>query len=478
MMKRGVAVLGAVLLALTVIAIAALVGFGIPNHAAGMAAKSICSAAFVALRPLPNLFADEVLPASPVLGAIGISVDTANKSVTARFAGLFPRQARLLPDRGCVLDMALADAPPPAPEPGTLLPAAAPNVAQLWPLGDTPLAVADWGAGVDALAMQQLVQNAFIGAGDPQAANTRGLAVVHRGRLLVLRTAPGFDPSTRLHGWSMAKTVLGMLTWKLAAETRLDFESPVVDVFAKERAPKWVAVWRTDARKDIKVSDLLYMRDGLDSTEDYNPWGSVPRMLWGHADAAAFSASSKAEAASGQRWRYLSQTANLLAAVDRTRFSTDAAYWAYPAKALFTPIGARSAVMETDTAGNWVGSSYVWASVGDWARLGQLMLADGRWGAQQVLPPGWLQFASTRSTPEGAGRSYGAHTDRIGDPAEGSCRTYGLPPDTVAMIGHWGQMVAMVPSRELVVVRLGWTFRRGQFDGCAMVAAALKALPG
>ena len=478
MMKRGVAVLGAVLLALLVIASAALVGFGIPNNAAGMAAKGICSAAFVALRPLPNLFADEVLPASPVLGAIGIAVDTANKSVTARFAGLFPRQARWLPDRGCVLDAPLADAAPPAPPPGTLPLATAPNSRQPWPLGDTPLAVADWGAGVDASALQQLAQESFVGAGDPQAANTRAFAVVHKGRLLVLRTAPGFDVSTPLHGWSMAKTVLGMLTWKLAAETKLDFESPVVDVFAKQRAPQWVAAWRTDTRKDIKVSDLLYMRDGLDSTEDYNPWGSVPRMLWGRADAAAFSASSKAEAAPGQRWRYLSQTTNLLAAVDRTRFSSDAAYWAYPAKALFTPIGARSAVMETDTAGNWVGSSYVWASVGDWARLGQLMLADGRWGGQQVLPQGWLQFASTRSTPEGAGRSYGAHTDRIGDPAEGSCRTYGLPPDTIAMMGHWGQIVAMVPSRELVVVRLGWTFRRDQFDGCAMVAAALKALPG
>ena len=152
-------------------------------------------------------------------------------------------------------------------------------------------------------------------------------------------------------------------------------------------------------------------------------------------------------------------------------------YWAYPAKALFDPIGARTAVLETDRAGNWVGSSYLWASVGDWARLGQLMLQDGRWGKQQVLPPGWLAFASTPSTAQGEGRAYGAQTWRYGDPQEGRCKSHGVPPDTLAMGGHWGQVVAMVPSRDAVIVRLGWTFRGGQFDSCALIASVLKTLP-
>jgi CubicO group peptidase (beta-lactamase class C family) len=105
------------------------------------------------------------------------------------------------------------------------------------------------------------------------------------------------------------------------------------------------------------------------------------------------------------------------------------------------------------------------------------MLADGRWGTQQVLPPGWLAFAMAQSTAQGEGRGYGAHTWRIGDPDSGECKGYGLPADTIAMSGHWGQVLAMVPSREAVIVRMGWTFRRKQFDSCAFVAAALKALP-
>ncbi len=454
-----------------VLAIVALQALGIPGNAAGMAAKGICSAAFVAGRPWRTLLADDVLPASPALAPISVSVDEVGQSVTARFAGLFARQARLVAGRGCVLDLDQATAAPVA-----VRVTADPRLP--WPQGDAALPPDAWGAAVDSAALQKLAQDAFEGAGDPQRANTRGVAIVHKGRMLVLRAAPGFELSTPLHGWSMAKTVTGMLGYKLAAETGLALDTPVVNAFGKQRnEPAWVQSWRADGRKDIRVSDLFYMRDGLANTEDYDPWGSVPKMLWGQADAPAFAAAARPEAVPGQRWRYLSQSANLLAAVNRSRLASDADYWAYPARALFGPIGASTAVLETDTAGNWIASSYVWASVGDWARLGQLMLQDGRWGAEQVLPPGWLRLATTPATANGEGHAYGAQTWLIGDPVEGECKGYGLPPDTIAMSGHWGQIVAMVPSREAVIVRLGWTFRRKQFDSCAFVAAALQALP-
>ena len=449
----------------------ALVALGIPRNAAGMAAKGVCSAAFVAGRPSDTLLADDVLPASPALAPITIEVDPGTQSVTARFAGLFARQARLLAGRGCVLDIdaALQGPARKAAPADPLLP---------WPRGDAAVPSAQWGPGVNTDALQKLANDTFIGAGDPQRANARAMAIVHKGRMLVMRTAPGFELATPLHGWSMTKTVAAMLGYKLAVESGLPLDTPVVDAFGKQRGePPWLAEWRGDARKTIKLSDLFYMRDGLANTEDYDPWGSVPRMLWGHADAPAFGAAAKPEAAPGPRWRYLSQTANVLAAVHRSRLPSDADYWAYPAKALFDPIGASTAQMETDTAGNWVASSYLWASVGDWARIGQLMLSDGRWGTQQVLPPGWLAFAMSPSTAQGEGRAYGAHTWRLGDPQHGECRSHGVPADTIGMIGHWGQMLAMVPSREAVIVRLGWTFRRKQFDACAFVAEALRALP-
>ncbi len=465
------------LLGVVVLIVAALLFIGIPQNAAGMAAKGVCSAAFVAGRPVERLMADDVLPASPVLSLISVDIDQANRTVAARFAGLFKRTAVLLPNRGCVLDVA-------APGPGNRAspsPAAKDLAAALpWPQGDVPVPATDWGAGVDGPALQKVLDLAFVGAGDPQAANARGVAVVHKGRLLALRTAPGFSAQTPLHGWSMTKTVGGMLMHKLANETGLPLATPVVNAFPAGREPAWVAAWRGDARKNIKVLDLMYMRDGLANTEDYQPWGSVPKMLWGKPDVAAFSAATPLETASGPRWRYLSQSANLMGAVARGRFANDAEYWAYPAKALFNPIGATTAVLESDTNGNWVSSSYLWASVGDWARLGQLMLNDGRWGASnevQVLPPGWLQRASTPSTPDGEGRGYGAQTWLYGNPQAGVCKDRGIPPDTLVMGGHWGQVVAMIPSRDAVILRMGWTFNRAQFDSCAWIAGVLKALP-
>lgn len=469
--KRTVLLLLGLLIALLMVAVGGLMYFHIPQNAAGMAAKGICSAAFVAGRPTQDLMAQDVLPASSVLSAIKVTIDEANHSVTARFAGLFSRRAVLLSQRGCVLDL--------EPDATAKAYVSAVDASQPWPLGEAALLSAQWGAGVDAAKLEKVAADAFVGAGDPLAANARGLAVVQHGHMLVLRNAPGFAAGTGLHGWSMTKTVTGMLTHKLAAEAGLPIDAAVVDAFPPGRAPAWVADWRQDTRKNIKVSDLLYMRDGLASTEDYEPWGSVPRMLWGAPDVAAWAANHPAEAAAGTRWRYLSASANLLAAVARGRFASDAEYWAYPRKALFDPIGAKSAVLETDTRGNWVGSSYLWASVGDWARLGQLMLQDGKWGDQQVLPKGWLGRASTPATTTGEGLGYGALSWRYGNPQAGACKAYAaVPPDTVVMEGHWGQIVAVVPSKDAVVVRLGWTFKGNQFDACKLLADVLSALPG
>ena len=468
--KRAMLWLSGLLVAALVVVVGTLLYFEVPRNAAGMAAKGICSAAFVAGRASQDLMAQDVLPADPVLSLITVSIDQARHSVTARTAGMFARRAVLLRDRGCVLDLE----PDPSAEP--YKPAV--DLSQPWPLGEAAMPPAQWGAGIDAAKLEKVAADAFVGAGDPLAANARGLAVVQHGRLLLLRDAPGFAAGTRLHGWSMTKTVGGMLTHKLAAEAGLPLDAAVVDAFPAGREPTWVADWRKDARKAIKVSDLLYMRDGLASDEDYGTTGSVPRMLWGAPDMPAWAARHPAEAAPGTRWRYLSATANLLAAMARGRFASDAEYWAYPRKAIFEPIGAKSAVMETDTRGNWVASSYLWASVGDWARLGQLMLRDGMWGDKQVLPVGWLQRASTPATPSGEGLGYGAQSWLHGNRQEGECKSQPeVPPDTVVMEGHWGQIVAVVPSKDAVVVRLGWTFKRGQFDNCRFLADVLSALP-
>jgi CubicO group peptidase (beta-lactamase class C family) len=467
--KKVLLGIGLVLGLLVAVVVGALLWFGIPAKASAMAAKTVCSAAFVAGRPTSNdLFTEDVLPATGILAVVSTDIDEQARTVTARFLGTFPRTAALATDRGCVVGLA-AD---PTAEPHVPDPDPAP-----WPRGDAALPESEWGDEVDA-RLRSVVGAAMVGAGDAAAANTRGIAVVHDGRLLVAEAPAGFPADTGLHGWSMTKTLTGMLFWKLAQDRGIDLETPVVDAFPAGREPAWVADWRTDERAGITVADLLFMRDGLDNTEDYAITGDVPQMLYGEADMATWAADRPSAAPPGERWLYLSATTNILAAVARAQFDSDAEYWAYPRTALFEPVGAQSARIETDTVGTWVGSSYGWASATDWARLGQLMMDDGRWRGRAVLPPGWLELAGTPSMPDGEGHGYGAQTWLPGDPIGGECRgTAGVPEDTLSMEGHWGQLVAMVPSRDAVVVRMGWTVVDDGFDSCAFLADVLATLP-
>ncbi len=444
----------------------------IPQNAAGLAAKTVCSTHFVAGRndSAATLMAQDVLPASPALGVVSTSIDEDNKTVTARFLGVVSRRAALLDQRGCVLD---AD-----PQPSAKTFAPAPLRADPWPAGDATIPVAGWGVGVDAPALQKAVDAAFVGSGDPLLANARGVAVVHDGRLLIAKDAPGFAPGTPLHGWSMTKTVGAMMLWKKAHEDGLDLSTPVVDAFKPGREPSWVAQWEADDRKKITVADLLYMRDGLANEESYSVTGDVVQMLYGEGDMSGWAAGHPAAHPAGTHWDYLSATANILAAVTRGQFATDQEYWDYTTSALLGPIGVSSATLETDTAGTQAGSSYLWADIRDWARLGELMLQDGKWGGSPVLPPGWRKYATTPSLAQGDGHGYGAQTWLIGDPQAGECKAYpGVPADAIAMEGHWGQIVAMVPSRDAVIVRLGWTFDGTQFAGCKLVSDVLAALP-
>jgi len=457
---------------IVLLAFSVLFWFDLPRKAAGIAAETVCSAAFIGGRSdaAEQLMASDVRPASPLLLPTSATIDQDSKSVTAKWLGLISRRASLLDNRGCVLDA--------EPQPDAVAYVPAPLRPEPWPEGDAALAVADLPDGVDPTRLRDVVDQAFVGAGDPGAANTRAVAVVQNGRLLLAKESDAIRPSVALHGWSATKTVAAMLLYKRAAEVGLDFATPVVDAFPSGREPAWVAQWLQDDRRNITVADLLYMRDGLDDDEGYGPAGAVLQMLYIAPDMAAWAADHPASHPAGTYWQYLSATANILAAITRGQFATDQEYWDYSRKALYEPIGMTSGSLATDLAGTWVGSSYQWASVRDWARLGQVMLDDGRWGSTRVLPAGWLKFASTPAMPSGEGHGYGAQSWLLGDPVAGECRANpGVPADTIAMEGHWGQLVAMVPSRKAVIVRLGWTFNSDAFDGCQLVSDVLAALP-
>jgi CubicO group peptidase (beta-lactamase class C family) len=152
-------------------------------------------------------------------------------------------------------------------------------------------------------------------------------------------------------------------------------------------------------------------------------------------------------------------------------------YHAFPRKALFDKIGMDSAVLEVDAIGTFVGSSFMYATARDWARFGLLYLHDGVCEGERILPPGWVSYSTMPSSSGPIGR-YGAHfwTNGGNMPGGKAKPLEKLPPDTFYAAGYEGQYIVIIPSRKLVVVRLGMTRNIKAWDMESFVSDVLAAI--
>ena len=184
--------------------------------------------------------------------------------------------------------------------------------------------------------------------------------------------------------------------------------------------------------------------------------------------------------APGTYWEYSSGTTNIIARVLRQSFADEKEYLRYPRERLFEPIGMQSAVFEPDAAGIFIGSSYLYATARDWARLGLLYLQDGVWQGKRLLPEDWVKYTLTPA-PHAPDARYGAQVWLKLDQGPASkSRDVGEPPfpeDAYYMLGHYGQTVAIVPSRDLVIVRLGQTWDEDEWDPASVLAPIVNAFP-
>jgi CubicO group peptidase (beta-lactamase class C family) len=241
-----------------------------------------------------------------------------------------------------------------------------------------------------------------------------------------------------------------------------------------------------DPRGAITLDNMLRMSSGLEFGEVYeDPLSDVCIMLFSVRDAAAYAADKPLETEPGNKWYYSSGTTNVISRIVRDAIGgTQADYFAFPRNALFDRIGMRSAVIEPDPSGTFVGSSYMYATARDWARFGLLYLQDGVWDGERILPEGWVDY-SRKPTPGSPGGVYGAHfwlnPTRTPDESTGSARVGlsapRLPADLYQCLGHEGQSVTIIPSRKTVVVRLGLSQAPGAWDLDSFIANVLEALP-
>jgi CubicO group peptidase (beta-lactamase class C family) len=236
--------------------------------------------------------------------------------------------------------------------------------------------------------------------------------------------------------------------------------------------------WRggSDPRRDISLDNLLRMSSGLAFDESYDdPLADVTQMLFVKGNQAKFAAAKPLLHPPGTDWHYSSGTSAIVARILRATFATERDYLRFPRERLFEPLGMRSAVLAPDAAGTFAASSFLYATARDFARLGLLFLQDGVWEGKPLLPDAWVVYSRgpARALPDG---SYGAHL-WLRLPESAGLGVPPMPEDAYYFLGHDEQIVAIVPSRELVIVRLGLTQQAGAWDHARDLAPIVQAFP-
>ncbi|MEO8517249.1 MAG: serine hydrolase [Flavobacterium sp.] len=291
---------------------------------------------------------------------------------------------------------------------------------------------------VDYTKLDAAVANAFDKKGEKKL-RTRSVIVIYKDKIIAEKYADGFSKTSKILGWSMTKSLTATYFGILQKQGKFDINKP---------AP--IAEWKNDERKNITTNDLLHMNSGLEWEEDYNKISDVTKMLFLAEDMTKSQAEKPAIAKPNNRWYYSSGTTNLLSGILRQQFKTHQEYLDFWYSALLDKIGMNSSLLETDMSGNYVGSSYGWATTRDWAKFGLLYLHKGNWNGKQLFDESWAKYVSTPTNTSNG--QYGAH---FWLNAGGYFPD--VPKEMYYCSGYQGQIIAIFPSKDLIIVRMGLT---------------------
>jgi CubicO group peptidase (beta-lactamase class C family) len=419
-----------------------LVYFGFTNYPkleliSGFSAKSVASGHFIDNRTL------DVIEKSDndfdVIGSATNEIDKSGKFATATVLGLKKRKAIYREGLGATLINDDFDVTKPYE-----IPKRTKSISKLpFPYGDSEPKDTVF-SNVDYAKLNEAVANAFDAKGHNDK-RTRSILVIYKDKIIAEKYAPGFSKRSVILGWSMTKSITGTLFGILEKQRRFDIYKP---------AP--IAEWQNDDRKYITTNDLLHMNSGLEWDEYYDRICDATNMLFQDEDMTQSQLIKPAVFKPNTHWNYSSGTSNLLSGILRKQFKTHQEYLDFWYSALIDKIGMHSMLVETDMAGNYVGSSYAWATTRDWSKFGLLYLHKGNWNGEQLFDESWAKYVSTpTNTSEGR---YGA---QFWLNAGGYFPD--APRDMYYCSGFQGQIVAIIPSMDLVIVRMGLT-EEPQFD--------------
>jgi CubicO group peptidase (beta-lactamase class C family) len=280
---------------------------------------------------------------------------------------------------------------------------------------------------------------------------------LHHGRIIGERYASGITPATPLQGWSMTKSVTNAVIGVLVREGKLDIDRPAPIV-------EWSAP--NDPRRRITIDRMLRMVSGVNCGQSLHfGWWTIfdadTHMEFDMPDQAAFAAHVGLRAEPCSEWRYTNCNFVLLSRIIHDAAGGNAqSTRQFVERELFEPLGIEHATLEYDSAGTPLGTIHLWASARDWARFGLLYLRDGvSPSGQRILPEDWVDY-SARLTPQSDEYGYGAGfwTQRGNSSAARERIAAGMPADSFMAVGSQGQYTIIIPSEDLVIVKLGTAY--------------------
>ncbi len=287
-------------------------------------------------------------------------------------------------------------------------------------------------SSVDYSKLNNTVANLFT-----NNTKTRAVVVIHKNQIIAEQYGTGFTKNSRILGWSMTKSIMSTVFGVLQHQKKINIA---------DKAP--IMEWQNDDRKKITINDLLHMNSGLEWDENYNEISDVTKMLFLERNMAKQQAKKQFVGTPNQTWNYSSGTSNLLSGIIRSTFDKHQDYLDFWYSSFVDKIGMNSMVIEADMAGNYVGSSYAWATPRDWAKFGLLYLNNGNWNGQQLFTKDWVDYITTPT--KGSNGTYGGH---FWLNAKGKFPD--VPKNMYYASGYQGQFVFVFPDQDLVVVRMG-----------------------
>ena len=312
-----------------------------------------------------------------------------------------------------------------------------------WPMGNV---LPDINTGVDNVKLEYITKKLMDENG--YKGNAFAFMVVHKGIPVVEAYQPQFNSKTRFQSWSMAKSFTNTLAGIMVKDGKWDIDQPIN-----------IPEWQTDDRKQITYKNLMYAESGLLWNEDYGNRSDVTVMLYCENDFARFVFDQPLEAPVGTKWTYSSGNPNVVTHQIRQTIGNDQQYYQFPYARLFHKIGMPNAVFEVDASGTFVGSSYIYATARDFARYGLLHLQDGVFNCERILPEGWVSFSTSPNT-----QSKGEYGSLFWLNKSGKIPS--APDDMYWCQGYDGQRIFIIPSKELVVVILGFSHKPDNVMNC------------